>query len=86
VKAGGQKAHLNKPHWAAIVYVSLYDGRAARCAKNGVSLMVAVDEPLEDYLPRPAPLFRPSRIVLEIGLCLESDVCFAWLARECCTV
>ena len=26
--------------------------------------MFVVDEPLEDYLPRPAPLFRPSRIVL----------------------
>jgi hypothetical protein len=29
--------------------------------------MVAVDKPLEDYLPRPAPLFRPSRIVLAKG-------------------
>ena len=29
--------------------------------------MFAVDEPLEDYLPRPAPLFRPSRIVLAKG-------------------
>ncbi|MGA2065273.1 MAG: radical SAM protein [Thermoguttaceae bacterium] len=29
--------------------------------------MDAVDEPLEDYLPRPAPLFRPSRIVLAKG-------------------
>jgi len=29
--------------------------------------MFAVDEPLKDYLPRPAPLFRPSRIVLAKG-------------------
>ena len=29
--------------------------------------MLAVDEPLKDYLPRPAPLFRPSRTVLAKG-------------------
>jgi hypothetical protein len=35
--------------------------------KNGISLMVVVDKPLENYLPRSAPLFRPSRIVLTKG-------------------
>jgi hypothetical protein len=29
--------------------------------------MFAVDEPLEDYLPRPAPLFRPITVVLAKG-------------------
>jgi hypothetical protein len=35
--------------------------------QDGNGLMFVVDEPPEDYLPRPAPLFRPSRIVLAKG-------------------
>ena len=34
---------------------------------DGISLMFVVDESLEEYRPRPAPLFRPSRIVLAKG-------------------
>jgi DNA repair photolyase len=32
-----------------------------------MSVTVVVDKPLADYLPRPAPLFQPSRIVLAKG-------------------
>jgi len=39
----------------------------AVCQEDEASLMFAVNEPLEDYLPRPVSLFQPSRIVLAKG-------------------
>ena len=67
VKLVAQNADLNEPNRTAIVYVSSHDGRLRGMPRNGTSLMFAVDEPVEDYLPRPAPMFQPSRIVLAKG-------------------
>ena len=35
--------------------------------QRGTSRMFSVNRPSEDYRPRPAPLFRPSRIILAKG-------------------
>ena len=35
--------------------------------RDGIKVMLPVEEPLKNYLPRPAPLFRPSKIVLAKG-------------------
>jgi DNA repair photolyase len=55
----------------------------------GKNLKFAVDEPQEDYLPQPAPLFRPSRIVLakgsnrtQPGRRLAERICAAYPAAE----
>jgi len=63
------------------------DGAVLRQDETG--LMYVVDEPLEDYLPRPAPLFRPSRIVLANGSNrtqarrrLAERICAAYPAAE----
>ena len=52
-----QEGDLKEPNAAAIVYVRSHDGRQRGTSRNGISLVFAVDESLEDYLSRSAPSF-----------------------------
>jgi len=64
----GRIVVLNGPGRPAIVYVGSHGSGIMRCSdKIGIGFMLVNDKPSEDYLPRPAQLFRPSRIVLAKG-------------------
>ena len=73
----GPKNRLEVTNATAIVYARSYDGWLGGTPRKETSLMFAVDESLEDFLPRPVPLFRrgiaPARLAIarsSVGDCL----------------